>query len=174
MTSASTPASTPAAARPAPQPRDAYAVFRPITTRWADNDVYGHVNNVVYYSWFDTAVNAWLIEQGALDIHSGEVIGQAGVARWMLEIIAYFDQLGFLIITPLVPVLMWLALDRAFVKKLWVEMVLAGAAEAARLATERGRGSVRVIVAACGVVAILVGASERIGCMRSGSLGLAL
>ncbi len=40
-----------------------------------DNDVYGHVNNVVYYSWFDTAVNAWLIEQGALDIHAGEVIG---------------------------------------------------------------------------------------------------
>jgi acyl-CoA thioester hydrolase len=40
-----------------------------------DNDVYGHVNNVVYYSWFDTAVNAWLIEQGAIDIHGGEVIG---------------------------------------------------------------------------------------------------
>jgi acyl-CoA thioester hydrolase len=40
-----------------------------------DNDVYGHVNNVVYYSWFDTAVNAWLIEQGALDIHAGSVIG---------------------------------------------------------------------------------------------------
>ena len=40
-----------------------------------DNDIYGHVNNVVYYSWFDTAVNAWLIEQGALDIHEGPVIG---------------------------------------------------------------------------------------------------
>jgi acyl-CoA thioester hydrolase len=40
-----------------------------------DNDVYGHVNNVVYYSWFDTAVNAYLIEQGALDIHHGETIG---------------------------------------------------------------------------------------------------
>jgi acyl-CoA thioester hydrolase len=40
-----------------------------------DNDVYGHVNNVVYYSWFDTAVNAHLIEQGALDIHAGEAIG---------------------------------------------------------------------------------------------------
>jgi acyl-CoA thioester hydrolase len=50
-------------------------VFRPIGTRWADNDVYGHVNNVVYYSWFDTAVNAYLIEQGALDIHAGAVIG---------------------------------------------------------------------------------------------------
>jgi acyl-CoA thioester hydrolase len=57
------------------QPRSAYRVFRPIGTRWADNDVYGHVNNVVYYSWFDTAVNAYLIEQGALDIHAGEVIG---------------------------------------------------------------------------------------------------
>jgi acyl-CoA thioester hydrolase len=40
-----------------------------------DNDVYGHVNNVVYYSWFDTAVNAYLIEQGALDIHRGAIIG---------------------------------------------------------------------------------------------------
>jgi acyl-CoA thioester hydrolase len=63
------------ASRPQAQPRSAYRVFRPITTRWMDNDVYGHVNNVVYYSWFDTAVNAYLIEQGALDIHHGEVIG---------------------------------------------------------------------------------------------------
>ena len=55
--------------------RDAYRHFRPIATRWADNDVYGHVNNVVYYSWFDTAVNAYLIEAGALDIHRGAVIG---------------------------------------------------------------------------------------------------
>ena len=61
--------------RPQAQPRSAYPVFRPITTRWMDNDVYGHVNNVVYYSWFDTAVNAYLIEQGALDIHAGGVIG---------------------------------------------------------------------------------------------------
>ena len=61
--------------KPQPQPRSAYRVFRTIGTRWMDNDVYGHVNNVVYYSWFDTAVNAWLIEQGALDIHAGEVIG---------------------------------------------------------------------------------------------------
>lgn len=61
--------------RPAPEPRSAYAVFRPIGTRWADNDIYGHVNNVVYYAWFDTAVNGYLIEQGALDIHHGETIG---------------------------------------------------------------------------------------------------
>jgi acyl-CoA thioester hydrolase len=57
------------------RPRDAYAYFHPIPTRWSDNDVYGHINNVVYYSWFDTAVNAYLIEAGALDIHAGEVIG---------------------------------------------------------------------------------------------------
>jgi acyl-CoA thioester hydrolase len=61
--------------RAKPQPRGAYAVFRDISTRWSDNDVYGHVNNVVYYSWFDTAVNAYLIEQGALDIHHGQTIG---------------------------------------------------------------------------------------------------
>jgi len=58
-----------------PEPRANYRVFRPIGTRWMDNDVYGHVNNVVYYSWFDTAVNAHLIEQGVLDIHHGQTIG---------------------------------------------------------------------------------------------------
>jgi acyl-CoA thioester hydrolase len=46
-----------------------------IPTRWMDNDVYGHVNNVVYYSFFDTAVNQFLIERGVLDIHNGEVVG---------------------------------------------------------------------------------------------------
>ena len=61
--------------RPQPEPRSAYPVFRSITTRWMDNDAYGHVNNVIYYSWFDTAVNAYLIEHGALDIHHGSVIG---------------------------------------------------------------------------------------------------
>lgn len=69
------PSSDGTRARPVPQPRAAYATFRTITTRWADNDAYGHVNNVVYYSWFDTAVNAYLIEQGALDIHGGDTIG---------------------------------------------------------------------------------------------------
>ncbi|MGH8803723.1 MAG: acyl-CoA thioesterase, partial [Polaromonas sp.] len=63
------------AARPQAEPRSAYKVFRDIGTRWSDNDVYGHVNNVVYYSWFDTAVNGLLIERGALDIHAGGVIG---------------------------------------------------------------------------------------------------
>ena len=61
--------------KPTPEPRSAYRVFRPIATRWMDNDAYGHVNNVVYYSWFDSAVNAYLIEQGVLDIHAGETIG---------------------------------------------------------------------------------------------------
>ncbi|QXZ10423.1 acyl-CoA thioesterase [Comamonas sp. Y33R10-2] len=61
--------------RSLPQARDYYPIFRAISTRWSDNDVYGHINNVIYYSWFDTAVNAYLIEQGALDIHAGQTIG---------------------------------------------------------------------------------------------------
>ena len=61
--------------KPMPETRGAYPVLRAITTRWMDNDVYGHVNNVVYYSWFDTAVNGWLIEQDVLDIHGGPTIG---------------------------------------------------------------------------------------------------
>jgi acyl-CoA thioester hydrolase len=61
--------------RPEPQHRSSYRLFRPIATRWGDNDVYGHINNVVYYSYFDTAVNSYLIEAGALDIHEGAVIG---------------------------------------------------------------------------------------------------
>ena len=56
-------------------PRSAFHAFKRITTRRADNDEYGHVNNVVYYQWFDTAVNAHLIEHGALDIHAGHTIG---------------------------------------------------------------------------------------------------
>ena len=64
-----------ASTRPQAEPRSAYQAFRHISTRWADNDVYGHVNNVVYYSWFDTAVNGLLIERGAIDIHAGDVIG---------------------------------------------------------------------------------------------------
>ena len=61
--------------RRGPEPRSAYAAFSPITTRWMDNDVYGHVNNVVYYSFFDSAVNGLLIAAGVLDIHAGAVIG---------------------------------------------------------------------------------------------------
>ena len=61
--------------RPVAPSRGGYRRFSRIDTRWMDNDVYGHVNNVVYYSFFDSAVNRWLIEAGALDIHGGAVIG---------------------------------------------------------------------------------------------------
>jgi acyl-CoA thioester hydrolase len=63
------------AARPQPDLRAAYRHFDRITTRWHDNDAYRHVNNVVYYSWFDTAVNRLLIERGVLDIARSPVIG---------------------------------------------------------------------------------------------------
>ena len=55
--------------------REDYLHLLEIPTRWADNDVYGHVNNVEYYAFFDTVINAWLIAEGGLDIHSGETIG---------------------------------------------------------------------------------------------------
>jgi acyl-CoA thioester hydrolase len=55
--------------------RSGYPHTLSIPTRWQDNDVYGHVNNVEYYAFFDTVINRWLITEGGLDIHSGEVIG---------------------------------------------------------------------------------------------------
>ncbi|WP_079204412.1 MULTISPECIES: acyl-CoA thioesterase [Pseudomonas] len=55
--------------------RSDYRHLQPISTRWHDNDIYGHVNNVTYYSYFDSAVNSYLIEVGGLDIHTGEVVG---------------------------------------------------------------------------------------------------
>jgi acyl-CoA thioester hydrolase len=61
--------------RPEPTPRAAYRHFQRITTRWMDNDVYRHVNNVVYYSYFDTVVNQYLIERQALDLETSTVIG---------------------------------------------------------------------------------------------------
>ena len=79
-----------AASRPRPEPRSAYARFQAITTRWMDNDAYGHVNNVVYYSYFDTAVNRHLIEAGALDIHQGATIGLVVETRCN-----YFSPLAF-------------------------------------------------------------------------------
>jgi acyl-CoA thioester hydrolase len=63
------------ATRPARARRADYRVFAPLDTRWGDNDVYGHVNNVVYYALFDTAVNRLLIQAGVLDIAAGPVIG---------------------------------------------------------------------------------------------------
>ena len=70
--------------------RGAYPVWREIATRWSDNDVYGHVNNTVYYEWFDTAVNAWLIEQGLLDIAAGDPIALVAETRC-----TYFAPLAF-------------------------------------------------------------------------------
>ena len=61
--------------RTAPSTRADYRDFHTITTRWADNDAYGHMNNVVHYALFDTAVNAWLIERGVLDIRNGDQVG---------------------------------------------------------------------------------------------------
>jgi acyl-CoA thioester hydrolase len=58
-----------------PVERHAYPYLQTITSRWSDNDVYGHVNNVVYFSYFDTVVNQYLIDQGVLDIRQGRVIG---------------------------------------------------------------------------------------------------
>ncbi|TSA87254.1 acyl-CoA thioesterase [Deinococcus detaillensis] len=61
---------------PRPPPtRAEYPVSLPLQTRWADNDLYGHVNNAAYYTYFDTAVNSYLIQAGVLDIHAGDVIG---------------------------------------------------------------------------------------------------
>jgi acyl-CoA thioester hydrolase len=61
--------------RPAIPTREDFLAFQSITTRWMDNDVYGHINNVIYYSFFDTAVNQHLITAGVLDIHGGALIG---------------------------------------------------------------------------------------------------
>ena len=61
--------------RPQPEGRDAYHHFQAMPTRWADNDVYGHVNNSVYYFFFDTLVNQWLVEQGLLTVGESETVG---------------------------------------------------------------------------------------------------
>lgn len=67
--------STPSADRPAPEPRAAYRAFVELRPRWRDVDVYGHVNNAVYYEYFDTGVNQWLVEQGVLDPKRGAQVG---------------------------------------------------------------------------------------------------
>lgn len=61
--------------KPAVPQRGDYRVFYPLTTRWADNDIYGHVNNVTYYAYFDTAANRFLIEEGGLDISDSSIVG---------------------------------------------------------------------------------------------------
>jgi acyl-CoA thioester hydrolase len=74
-----------------PHRRADYAHHAPIATRWMDNDVYGHVNNVVYYSYFDTVINRWLIDQGGLDIQ-GATIGLCVESRCAYLRAAAFPQ----------------------------------------------------------------------------------
>ena len=76
--------------RPTAHTRAQYRHFLPIQTRWSDNDAYGHVNNVVYYSWFDTVVNEYLIAAGALDIQASTVVGLVVETRCN-----YFSELAF-------------------------------------------------------------------------------
>jgi acyl-CoA thioester hydrolase len=78
----------------APETRARYRHFMPLQTRWADNDIYGHVNNVTYYAYFDTVINCYLIEKGGLDIADGTVVGFAveTMCRYVKPI-AYPDAL---------------------------------------------------------------------------------
>ena len=76
--------------RPERATRADFRHFTPIQTRWADNDVYGHANNVVYYAWFDTAVNGWLVEQGYLDIATSPVVSLVVETGCR-----YFESVGF-------------------------------------------------------------------------------
>jgi acyl-CoA thioester hydrolase len=76
--------------RPSASRRAEYRHFLPIQTRWSDNDAYGHVNNVVYYSWFDTVVNEYLIRAGALDIERSTVVGLVVETQCN-----YFSELAF-------------------------------------------------------------------------------
>lgn len=76
--------------REAPAARSEFKVWQSFTTRWADNDAYGHVNNTVFYEWFDSAVNAWLVGQGLLDIEAGDPIALVVETRC-----SYFAPLAF-------------------------------------------------------------------------------
>jgi len=70
--------------------RGEFREWQCFTTRWADNDAYGHVNNTIYYQWFDSAVNAWLVKQGLLDILAGDPIALVVETRC-----SYFNPLAF-------------------------------------------------------------------------------
>ncbi len=76
--------------RPDAPVRADYQVFRPVTTRWMDNDVYGHVNNAVYYSFFDTVVSGWLVDNGIVDYEHGQTIGLAVNSEC-----SYFEPISF-------------------------------------------------------------------------------
>ena len=73
-----------------PAPRSAFKAWRTFATRWADNDAYSHVNNAIFYQWFDSAVNAWLVEQDMLDIARGDPIALVVETRCR-----YFAPLAF-------------------------------------------------------------------------------
>lgn len=77
-------------AKSTPLTREEFMVFRPLQTRWSDNDIYGHMNNVVHYSLFDTAVNGWLIDLELLDPLGGETIGLVVETKC-----SYFSELKF-------------------------------------------------------------------------------
>ncbi|MSU88303.1 acyl-CoA thioesterase [Rhodobacteraceae bacterium 2CG4] len=73
--------------------RSDYAAFRPVTTRWRDNDVYGHLNNVVYYEFVDSCVNGWLIDAAGLELPAGPVIGLVVESACVYhDALAYPDQ----------------------------------------------------------------------------------
>ena len=77
-----------------PADRSAYPVFFTMTTRWRDNDAYGHINNAYYYEFFDTAVNRWLLQTGALDLPHGPVVGLvAETGCKFLSSVSYPQQL---------------------------------------------------------------------------------
>ena len=76
----------------AAEDRSSYPHFLRIPTRWLDNDVYGHVNNVQYYAFFDTVINRWLIEEGGLDIHGGQVIGVCAESHCRFEAAVAFPE----------------------------------------------------------------------------------
>ena len=76
--------------REEPARRCDFKVWRRFTTRWADNDAYAHVNNTIFYQWFDSAVNAWLVDQGMLDIVAGDPIGIVVSTRC-----SYFAPIAF-------------------------------------------------------------------------------
>ena len=76
--------------REATASRAEFKVWRRFTTRWGDNDAYGHVNNAIFYQWFDSAVNAWLIDQGLLDIAAGDPIALVAETRC-----SYFESLEY-------------------------------------------------------------------------------
>ena len=79
--------------RKQPAARSDFKTWRAMTTRWADNDAYGHVNNTVFYEWFDSAVNAWMVEQDMLDIAKGDPIALVVETRCSYAAPLEFPQL---------------------------------------------------------------------------------